>query len=116
MIETMRWIEWLKQLRPELSERRTQMTSKELVTIALEKYNEDKRPEARNILLRMTRRIPVTDENIDQLVSQNLTIADIAAEGWIDLAIDMIDRELGEDSHALVPVGLALRTAISLLK
>jgi len=116
MYETMGWIEWLKQLMPTQSERRTQMTTKELVTIALEKYNEDKRPEARNILLRLTRRIPVTDDNIDQLVRESLTSADIAAEGWIDLAIDMIDRELGQDSHALVPVGLALRTAISLLK
>lgn len=92
------------------------MTRKESIQMALTQYEAGRLRAAKHLLLPMTRRIPVTDDNVGELIEDSISSATIAAEGWIDLAIDRIDRDLGEDNHALVPVGLALRTAISLLK
>jgi len=87
-----------------------------LINAALEDYNAGRLHHARDTLLQLTRRIEITDENIHELVTENITNPSAAAESWIDVAIDRIDRELGEDNHAIVPVSCALLTAINLLK
>jgi len=115
-METMSWTEWLKQLQTTPRERGTKMNTMGMINDALADYEQGRLHHARNTLLQLTRRIVVTDENIHEIVMENITNPSAAAEGWIDVAIDMIDRELGEDNHAHVPVRCALLTAIELLK
>lgn len=86
-----------------------------LIGAALEDYERGRLNGARNTLLMLTRRQDVTDENIHERVMESLTSPGVAAEAWIDLALDMIERELGEANHAMVPVRTALLTAINLL-
>jgi hypothetical protein len=86
-----------------------------LIQAALDDYEQGRLNCARNTLLLLTQNIHLTDENIHQFVMESLTNPAAAAEGWIDLAIDAITRELGEQSHKMPPVRRALVTAINLL-
>jgi len=91
------------------------MNSIQLIRQALDLYNSGQLQQARTILIRLTRRIDITEENIEEKVSESLSSPSAAAEGWIDLAIDKIDRDLGAANFALVPVNMALKTAIDIL-
>lgn len=91
------------------------MNAKDQILDALSLYEAFHPREARRILLKLTKRTRITDENIHEVCMENLTNPSAAAEGWINLAIDRIDEELGLGKRPLDPVPFCLKTAINLL-
>jgi serine/threonine protein phosphatase PrpC len=89
---------------------------REQIEKALKAYGTGDLKQAKSILCTLTNRPDVTDDNAEEMIKASMASNDEAARAWIDLAINKIEREQGLDNNAVIPVPLALNTALDLIK